>query len=167
MKTTYSALTQAFKQWTTIISLCLGLSVTPLALADEASKKSATKMLDAMNMELTLSQSIEQMLNLQLQQNPALAPYKDIMLGFLQKHMSYESLKDEMVQLYANEFTAKELDEITAFYKTKVGKKTVEKMPALMAAGGQIGAQRVQANMPELQSLIQAESERLQKAGQQ
>ncbi len=141
----------------------LGLSFATMTLADKASESAAEKLLDSMNMEYTLAQSIEQMLNLQLQQNPAMAPYKEVLSTFLKKHMSYESLKPDMVRLYAEEFSAAELNEITAFYKTDVGKKTIEKMPSLMAAGGQIGAQRVQANMPELQSMIQAESEKLQK----
>ena len=44
-------------------------------------------------MEQALEQSISQMLQIQLQQNPALAPYKNIMLQFFKKHMSYENLK--------------------------------------------------------------------------
>lgn len=140
----------------------VAFSFATVTFADKASEEAAERLLESMNMELTLSQSIEQMLNMQLQQNPAMGPYKEIMSMFLKKHMSYDILKPDMMRLYAEAFTAKELDEITAFYKTEVGKKTIEKMPSLMAAGGQIGAQRVQANMPELQAMIQAESERLQ-----
>ena len=40
-------------------------------------------------------------------------------------------------------------------------------MPSLMAQGGQIGAARVQANIGELQAMIKAESERLQKLSKQ
>ncbi len=140
----------------------IGFSFAAITAADKASEGAAEKLLDSMNMEYTLAQSIEQMLNMQLQQNPAMAPYKGVMSQFLKKHMSYDSLKSDMVKLYAEAFSATELNEITAFYKTDVGKKTIKKMPSLMAAGGQIGAQKVQANMPELQAMIQAESERLQ-----
>ncbi len=144
------------------LSVMVGVLCGSQAFADKASEMSAEKLLNAMDMETTLSHSIEQMLNLQLQQNPSMAPYKETLATFFKKHMSYESLKPEMIKLYAEAFTAAELNEITAFYNTAVGKKTIEKMPALMAAGGQIGAQRIQANMAELQSMIQAESERLQ-----
>jgi hypothetical protein len=81
--------------------------------------------------------------------------------------MSWESLKPEFLKIYANAFTATELREINKFYATDTGKKTIENMPALMAQGAQIGAVRVQENIGELQAMIKAESERLQKLGQQ
>jgi len=108
-----------------------------------------------------LEQSVEQILNLQLQQNPGLPPYKGVLVRFFKKHMSYGSLKPEMIQLYANTFSAAELREINQFYATETGKKTIKQMPALMAQGGQIGASRVQENMSELQTMIRAEAERL------
>ena len=61
----------------------------------------------------------------------------------------------------------KELKELTAFYETPTGKKTIEKMPQLMAQGAQIGAARVQENMAELQAMIKEESERLKHLSEQ
>ncbi|MEM6580357.1 MAG: DUF2059 domain-containing protein [Pseudomonadota bacterium] len=113
-------------------------------------------------MEQALQQSVLQMLDVQLQQNPALAPYKGVILEFLNEHMSYESIKPDLLKIYSTEFTAAELREINSFYSTDVGRKTIEKMPTLMAQGSQIGAARVQENIGELQAMIRAESERIQ-----
>ena len=77
--------------------------------------------------------------------------------------MSYESLKPEMLKIYSEAFTADELKEINKFYATGAGKKTIEKMPTLMAQGGQIGAARVQENIGELQAMMKAEAERIEK----
>jgi hypothetical protein len=110
-----------------------------------------------------MEQSMSQMLDIQLQQNPALAPYKGVMMEFLNENMSYESLKPELIKMYSEEFTSSELREINAFYLTDVGKKSIEKMPTLMMQGGQLGATRVQENIGDLQAMIQAESERIQK----
>ena len=41
------------------------------------------------------------------------------------------------------------------FYKTPVGKKTLNELPALMQQGAEIGMARVQAHMPELQAMLQ------------
>ena len=109
-----------------------------------------------------MDQSMSQILDIQLQQNPALAPYKLVMMEFFKKHMSYESLKPELIKAYSKEFTGSELREINTFYLTNVGKKTIEKMPALMAQTAQMGATRVQENIGELQAMIQAESKRIQ-----
>jgi hypothetical protein len=138
------------------------LCVSSISSADTASEKEAEKLLSIMGMEQVLEQSISQMLDVQLQQNPALAPYKGVMLEFFSKHMSYESLKPDMLKIYSNEFTAEELKKINSFYATDVGKKTIEKMPILMVQGAQIGAARVQENIGELQEMIKVESERIQ-----
>jgi hypothetical protein len=80
------------------------------------------------------------------------------MKSFLGKYMSWPSLKDDMVKIYMTEFTEPELKELTAFYNTPLGKKTVQKMPALMAKGAEMGQKRVQEHLPELQAAIQAKA---------
>lgn len=133
------------------------------SFADNDSKKEAEILFSTIGIDKAFEQSISQMLDVQLQQNPALVPFKSVMLRFFNKHMSYESLKSEMITIYSEAFTSAELKEINAFYKTPAGAKTIEKMPELMARGGQIGAQRVQDNIHELQEMIKVESERIQK----
>ena len=138
------------------------LFTAQFSIADDASQKEAGKLLDEIGMEKMLEQSIQQMLQVQIQQNPGLAPYKNVMLKFFAKNMSYESLKPEFVKIYAEAFSAKELREINQFYKTPTGKKSVELMPQLMAQGAQIGAARVQSNIGELQQMIADESKRIE-----
>lgn len=146
-----------------VIVLITALGVSSMSLADAASEKEAEKLLDMVGTQAVMEQSMSQMLDIQLQQNPALAPYKGVMMEFLNKNMSYESLKPDLVKMYSEEFTSSELREINAFYSTNVGKKSIEKMPKLMMQGGQLGATRVQENIGDLQAMIQAESERIQK----
>ena len=146
-----------------VFVLITALGVSSMSLADAASEKEAEKLLDMVGTQEVMEQSMSQMLDIQLQQNPALAPYKGVMMEFLNKNMSYESLKPDLVKMYSEEFTSSELREINAFYSTNVGKKSIEKMPKLMMQGGQLGATRVQENINDLQAMIQAESERIQK----
>ena len=129
--------------------------------ADDAAEE-AEKLLEIMGMDTILQQSIEQTLQIQLQQNPALTPYKHVMVEFFSKYMSYESLKREMAEIYANAFNADELRELNNFYRTPVGRKTIELMPTLMSQGAQLGANRVQENIGELQQMIEAEAKRIQ-----
>ncbi len=128
-----------------------------VAFSSDESKAEAETLLNSLEIETAFEQSVEQMLQLQLQQRPALAPYKKVMLQFFSKHMSYNSLRDDMIKLYAEAFTAPELKDINNFYATQTGKKTLRLMPELMAKGGQLGAQRVQDNIQELQNMIKAE----------
>lgn len=126
--------------------------------ADEASHRKAVESLFAlMGMENVLAQSIDQMLAIQVQGNPAIAQFQPQMKAFLNKYMSWASLKDDMAKIYMAEFSESELNELTKFYQTPLGKKTIQKMPALMAKGAEIGQKRVQEHMPELQAALSGE----------
>lgn len=141
---------------TLIVIAALMLPLSNLS-ADEVSHKAAAEgLLNSMNMEKLLTESVDQMLVVQIQQNPQLAEVQPQMRDFLIKHMSWASLKDDMISIYTAEFTEDELKELTAFYQTPVGKKAIEKMPAMMAKGAELGQKRVQDNLPELQAAIQA-----------
>ena len=127
--------------------------------ADNASHRAAAEaLLNLMDMDNLLNQSIDQMLEVQVKQNPAIGQFKTQMKTFLSKYMSWASMKDDMIRIYTEEFTEPELKELLAFYQTPLGKKTVQKMPKLMAKGAELGQQRVQQHLPELQQAIQADA---------
>ena len=136
--------------------------------ADADLRQEAEKLLSKMdvNIRVALQQSSNQMLEMQMNQSPSLAPYKDVMTRFFERYMSYESLKPEMVRMYTEAYTLGELKEINAFYSSKVGKKTLELMPRLVARSGQIAAAKVEDNLDELRTMIKAETLRLQKLSQ-
>jgi hypothetical protein len=151
------------KTSTTIFLIMNVFLLSPAVAGEESHRQAAEKLLRMAGMERALEQSIEQMLKVQLQQQPSLGPYKEVMLKFLKKHMSFESLKGDIATIYMEEFTEPELNEIMAFYETPTGRKTLEKMPRLMMKGAQLGITRVQQNIVELQEMIKAESERIKK----
>lgn len=138
-----------------------------LAAPDEESMKQAEKLLTVIGMEQTLTQATAQMVDAQTQQNPALAPFKTVMLEFFSRYMSFDSLKPEMVKAYAEGFTTEELKELNAFYGSALGKKAVKQMPAIMAQVAQIGTTRAQANIKELQAMIEAEAQRIKQQQEQ
>lgn len=144
-----------------LVLFVLAMLASGVAWSDEAAKNEAAKLLDTMGMETMLERAIETSLDMQIKQQPSIAPYKDVMLAFLRKYMSYKSLKPEFVEIYATEFTASELKEMRAFYETPTGKKAIAKMPELYNKGAQIGSARVQEHLPELKEMIQAESAKM------
>ncbi|UOQ78019.1 DUF2059 domain-containing protein [Hymenobacter sp. 5516J-16] len=130
-------------------------SATGTAAAISAGqRKAAEELLAATDSEKNLSATIDRMLAAQLEQNPGMKAVEPEMRAYLTKYMSWPSMKEDMVQLYAREFTEKELKELTKFYQTPTGRKTITKMPALMAAGMEIGQKRMQEHLPELQQAI-------------
>jgi hypothetical protein len=114
----------------------------------------ATEMLLAMQFDKTIGPTIESVLDMQIRAQPSNAPYRKVMLEFLNKYMGWESIKDSLATAYAEEFTVAELKELTAFYKTPIGQKAALRLPKLAAKGGEIGMKMVQAHLPELQEMI-------------
>ncbi|SDI53799.1 hypothetical protein SAMN04488540_10230 [Ferrimonas sediminum] len=143
-----------------LMAIVLMMTTMTARAADDA-RAEAERLLDSMGMARVLEQSIDQMLTLQVKQNPAMAPYQQVMSEFLHKHMSYTSLKPMLVDMYSEAFTAQELQDLNAFYQTPTGRKSIALMPQLSAQGAQLGAMKVQQNMAELQQMIQQEDARL------
>jgi hypothetical protein len=81
--------------------------------------------------------------------------FTEVMNSFLTKYMNWEILKDQLTAIYAQEFTEKELKDLTTFYISPLGKKLNQKQPALMLKGAAIGQQAVQAHQVELQQMMQ------------
>ena len=137
------------------------LAATILAIAGPASRadqkshrKAAEELLKVMGVEKQLQGSIDQVLDVQIKANPAIAPHRDAMKRFFTKHMSWSSLKDDFITIYVDAFTEDDLVQIRKFYETPAGKKVVQKTPELMAKGMQLGLKRVQDNQGELQQML-------------
>ena len=143
-----------------LIVMAVVLTHTVAVGDDKSHRKAAETLLIMTNVDKSLPKMVEQVLASQLQQNPQLTPYREVMQRFLNKYMNWESLKEEVMTAYTQEFTEPELKQLTAFYKTPLGQKAVEKMPKLLFIGGQIGMRRVQANEAELRQMIEAESKK-------
>ncbi|MGL6316425.1 DUF2059 domain-containing protein [Vibrio sp. WXL103] len=127
-----------------------------------AHEDAASKLLDTMNINALTAESINQMLALQIQTQPHLAPYEHTMREFFHTYMSGESLREDYVRLYTDAFTTEELEEMTAFMATPVGQKSLKVSPVLMAKGAAIGQKRVMDNAYILDVMIEEEAKRIQ-----
>ncbi len=139
-----------------LITVSLMLNYSSSVADKKSHRKAAEELLKAANTEKVMETVMDQMLAI-LKQNPQLGPYQDVIKRFLSKYLSLESLQEELITIYTEEFTEAELKQLTAFYQTPVGKKAIEKLPQLTAKAGQLGVARVQANQAELQQMIEEE----------
>ncbi|SNR39229.1 MULTISPECIES: DUF2059 domain-containing protein [Hymenobacter] len=132
-------------------------TAAPAATATPVSashRKAAEELLVLTGSEKNMTEMTTRMLDMQMEQRPEMKAVEPEMRSFMTKYMSWQSIKDDLVQLYAQEFTEKELKELNKFYQTPTGRKTIQKMPHLMQAGMEIGQKRVQEHLPELQKAI-------------
>ena len=75
---------------------------------------------------------------------------KNIYRAWFHQDIDRESMKKQMVDLYAGAFSQVEIEEITKFYQTPAGQKFLQKSPELMKLGGQIGMQEGQKKQQQL-----------------
>ena len=146
-----------------LIIIIFVLLFSNVAFSDDAAKIEAEKMIESMGLESIYQETLEAMLDSEIKQKPQYAPFRAVILKFMNKHASYKILKPSLVEMYAGEFTCPELAELKQFYDTPVGKKSVLKIPAISAKGKLIGDQLVRENMKELEQMIKEESERIRK----
>jgi hypothetical protein len=138
-----------------LLTVALGLAPV-VALGDAQShRKAAENLLLVMEVDKSLPKIAEQVVGNQLQQNPQLAPQREILQRFLTTYVNWESVKEETITAYTQEFTEPELKKLTEFYKTPLGKKASEKMPQLAFIAGQIGLKKAQAHQAELRQMLE------------
>jgi hypothetical protein len=148
-----------------ILSLFIVLSASPvISFADQTShRKAAEDLLSSMNINQTMTETVDIMVELEIEKNPQLSLFKDVMRGFFLKYMTGDVLINFLSGVYMEEFTENELIEITNFYKTPTGKKAIKKLPLLTQKGARWGEKQVSDNIDELRRLITEESKRLEK----
>lgn len=139
-------------------------AAAPSAGADisDSQREAALEMIEIMGMNDTLDLSMRQMIDVQVQRNPQLAPMRDVLEDFFETYLSWGQLKNEFVALYARTFSETEMREITAFYRTPTGQKMLEALPGLIAETNGIGMSRVQAHYGELQQALAERQQQLQ-----
>ena len=157
------------KSLLTLFALVMGLAIAtpPLSAQDAAAEpdpkavEAAGKLLDSMDMEKTMQESLKTSLDAQMQQFAQLGlppagieELKKEMFDFLSDVLSWDEIRPTVVNLYAQSFTAEELDELRAFYQTPTGKKALSLMPQLMNEGMMLGQQKVQERAAELNQRI-------------
>ncbi len=149
-----------------IVFMCFIINPCLLYGQEDSYAELVEEFLKIINVEDNLQSNVNEMIEIQIRQNPDMLPYKDIMIEFYSKYLGWNSLKDELVGIYINEFSEKEMKELIDFYSSETGQKVLEKMPELFKKGAEIGQRAVMEHISELQEMIKQEAERLQQMTQ-
>ena len=141
---------------TRVILLSAFLTVWPaLSSADNKSHRQATmELLELTEMQRKIEASVDNVLALQLGQNPALREHEELMREFLEQNIGWNAMKEDIIAMYMQSFTESELKEINAFYATPTGHKLITQLPELIQQRDQLAMQRMQDNIGELQQRI-------------
>ena len=135
--------------------LLIGLAGSARAQeASEGEQQVARELLETMNTQQTFEASMDAMLDMQMEQNPAAAQLEPIMREFFAEHLAWDQIEPDYVALYTDLYTEDELKELIAFYQTDVGRKVVEVMPEMAVRSQQIAQGHIQEHASELQQKI-------------
>lgn len=77
------------------------------------------------------------------------------LFAVLEAEMSWESMKEEYIDIYTQVFTLEELQALLDFSQSEVGRRINDKMPLLMEKSMVIGQQRAQKAMPKMQEILE------------
>jgi hypothetical protein len=140
-----------------LMTLCL--SLPSLTFATENTHRQQVETLFRLTqMENKVDESVNNLVQLQLGQNPALAQHKGQIHAFFQKYIGWDALKNDIAQMYIDTFSEKELKQINDFYITPTGQKVINILPQLVQQRNQLAMQRLQQHIGELQSIIEPTS---------
>jgi hypothetical protein len=137
--------------------LALAWLTPQIASADaESHRASVERLFTLTRLQQKIDESVQTVAALQLQQTPELLPHRDAVEAFLEAHIGWNALHEDLVQMYLQAFSEQELETINAFYSTPAGQKIITTVPQLVQQRNQLAMQRLQQHISELQAIMAA-----------
>lgn len=142
--------------------------------ADTAKNKElAEKLMNTLKISELMTRSLDMMKKMQLnmmakrlkgQELQNMEELNRSMMDLAAKELNWEKLKDPFINIYAESFTAEELEAMIKFYESPVGKKLVEKQPEMQQKTMQLMQTIMMKLMPEFDKLAKDFAEKHKKA---
>ena len=137
------------------VVLAISLLLPALSNADDQGHREQVEILFKLTkMEQKVNESVASVAQLQLQQNPALESKRDLLVGFLNRHIGWDAMRGDITEMYLQTFTEDELITMNDFYITTTGQKVITIVPQLVQNRNQLAMQRLQQNIGELQQIM-------------
>jgi hypothetical protein len=133
-------------------------AATPAPTPTPGQTKAATELMQVMHADKTLRDAISASIDVQIQNNPAMVPYRSAMQQFANKYVTWDAIGPQLTAVYAQVFTESELKELIMFYKSPIGQKLASQQATLAAQSQAISLAVLQAHQAELVQLLQQQS---------
>ncbi len=132
---------------------CVLASAPVLAQQQEISPArmtAARELMAASKVRETFDATLARMMAAQIEANPEMHQYEQVMRDFFGKYMKWDDMEPEFARVYAETYTEEEMRDLATFYRTPLGQRLVATTPELSVRGAGISERRVQRHMPEL-----------------
>ncbi len=101
-----------------------------------------------------MSESADRMFELQAKQMPQITQYKEIMTEFFNKYINWDTIGEDVKEIYKNSFTESEIEDLIAFFSTETGQKFVMTNPEIQQKIAELTQGIVMKHQAELQQKI-------------
>lgn len=125
-------------------------------------KKLACMLLEIAGTPETMEQTLQSMLNSQLQSEPGMLPYRHVLEAYLRRTISYDALKEELAGTYLEIYTQDELRALIHFYQTPIGRKKAAADAKIAVALAEITRRKMAEQLPQFQQQLQQEMQKRQ-----
>ncbi len=133
-----------------LLTLVLTLG-TSAAHAQAKNLKKVEELLVTMGMEDSVNSAVTQMLYDLFVSTPEFDMHQDLILAYAEERVSWDVLKDNIVEIYAAEFTDTEIAELTRFYTSKIGKKLIKVTPDMSSRVSKVVKERYESDLDVLE----------------
>lgn len=150
-----------------VIGWVCWIGLASAVVADEASHRASAerflKLAKAESMTNTVYEQVDDLMAAQfaqmggsIQTEQVLREYQDRARLELDKELTWEAMRDEMISLYTSVFTQQELDQLSDFYESRVGTKLMVYLPELTRNSMAVTRNRVEERVaPRIEMLIE------------
>lgn len=156
-----------------LLVLALGVLLAVSASAEQSKRESVEELLRITNADSLVDNMYAQVgqmlggmkdqLGIQESEQEIFEAHTQKVVDLMREHMSWEKMKDPMIDIYLRHYSEQEIQDMLTFYNSPTGRSMVEKMPAVMGDSIQLSQSMLQAFMPQLQQLGQDLQEDLRK----
>jgi hypothetical protein len=146
------------------IATLLALSLPVCGFAEEAGKReSVEELINLMQMDSIvdsmytqmepIAQDMAQNLGIEPSEQKYFEKFMSQYVALMKEEMSWEKMKEPMIDIYQKNFTENEIQDMVAFYKSETGRSVIRKMPAVIEDSVGMSQSILKSFYPKLQAL--------------
>ncbi len=138
------------------------MGAAPVWAQQDTHLQAAEGFLVAMKVPEQMKQATDDYIDLMLEGQPMMAPYRDTIKAFYDKYVSWDALRTEYLQIVISLWSEQDLKDLTAFFDSEIGQRFVNQQGELFQKTSELGFRAAQEHQDELIANIQAEAEKYQ-----
>ena len=104
-----------------------------------------------MHLEQAVAEAAARSLLEMLAEQPAWNAHRDILIDYIESRIGWDAIQPVVVRLYAETFSESDLEELTRFYHSPVGRKFAEQTPVLALRMQVLVRDRLEADLGTLE----------------